>query len=323
VSHSNVARRVEIIEVSPRDGLQAHPDPVPTALKIELIQRLVDAGVRRMEFASFVHPGKVPQMADADVVAASLNHSMGCTFTGLVLNNRGFERALAAGCREIGMVVIASDTFSRRNQGIGTDEALAAWLRIARAAHLAGVRAQLTISAACGCPYEGEVPVGRVVDLAVRAAAGEPCEIAVADTIGAGVPSQVTDIFNGIREALPEVPLRGHFHNTRNTGFANAFAALAAGVSRLDASCGGLGGCPFAPGATGNIATEDLLYMLQRSGYATGISLPSMIATAAWLEQQLGRPLPAAMLRAAEFPRARPLPEDGLRDQSEALHSAP
>ncbi|MDQ1309587.1 MAG: hydroxymethylglutaryl-CoA lyase, partial [Pseudomonadota bacterium] len=207
------------------------------------------------------------------------------------------------GCNEIGMAVVASDTFNQRNQGVTTDASIAAWLEIAAAAKAAGIRPQVTISAAFGCPFEGEVSATRVVEIARRVAEAAPFEIALADTIGVGVPAQVTDLVGRVRDALPGIPLRCHFHNTRNTGLANAFAAVLAGVTTLDASLGGIGGCPFAPAATGNIPTEDLVYMLHRSGYATGISLAHAIATGQWLQEQLGRPVPGMLVKAGDFPR--------------------
>ncbi|MFO1407491.1 MAG: hydroxymethylglutaryl-CoA lyase [Steroidobacteraceae bacterium] len=296
-------RRVEIVEVGPRDGLQSEPGVVPTVTKVEFIDRAVAAGLRRIEVTSFVNPKKVPQMADAEEVLAALPRREGVYYVGLVLNRRGFERAAAAGCNEIGMAVVASDTFNRRNQGVSSEESVAAWLEIAALAREAGIRAQVTVSAAFGCPFEGEVPVSRVVELAQRVAEGRPHEIAIADTIGVGVPSQVTEIVGRVREALPGMPLRCHFHNTRNTGLANAFAAVQAGVGTLDASLGGIGGCPFAPAATGNIPTEDLLYMLERSGYETGVSLAAAIETGHWLQEQLGRPVPGMLVKAGAFPR--------------------
>ncbi|HSN70983.1 MAG TPA: hydroxymethylglutaryl-CoA lyase [Steroidobacteraceae bacterium] len=298
-----MTRTVEIIEVGPRDGLQSEPGVFPTAAKIELINRLIAAGVRRLEVTSFVNPKRVPQMADAEDVLAGLEKRADVTYVGLVLNRRGFERAAAAGCNEVGMAVVASDTFNRRNQGVSTDESVAAWLDIAAAAHAAGIRPQVTISAAFGCPFEGEVPGERVVELARRVAEARPVEIALADTIGVGVPSQVTDLVGRVREAVPDVPLRCHFHNTRNTGLANAYAAVEAGVSVLDASVGGIGGCPFAPAATGNIPSEDLIYMLERAGYRTGISLDAMIETGKWLEARLGRTVPGMLVKAGGFPR--------------------
>ena len=294
---------VEIVEVGPRDGLQSEPGVMPTATKVEFIHRLVRAGLRRIEVTSFVHPKKVPQMADAEQVLAALERHPDVWYVGLVLNRKGFDRAAAAGCNEIGMAVVASDTFNRRNQGVGTEESIAAWLDIAKAAHAAGVRPQVTVSAAFGCPFEGEVPVDRVIEIAKRVAEGNPHEIAFADTIGVGVPSQVSEILGRAREALPGVRLRCHFHNTRNTGLANAYAAVREGVSALDASAGGIGGCPFAPAATGNIPTEDLVYMLHRSGITTGIDLDRLIDTGTWLQEALGRPVPGMLVKAGTFPR--------------------
>jgi hydroxymethylglutaryl-CoA lyase len=299
-----VNRHVEIVEVGPRDGLQSEPGVLPTAIKVEFILRAIAAGLRRVEVTSFVNPKKVPQMADAEEVLKALPRpGVGVYYVGLVLNRKGFERAAAAGCNEIGMAVVASDTFNRRNQGVSTDESIAAWLEIAAAARAAGIRPQVTVSAAFGCPFEGEVPVTRVVEIARRVAEAGPHEIALADTIGVGVPAQVTEIVGRVREALPGMSLRCHFHNTRNTGLANAYAAVQAGVATLDASLGGIGGCPFAPAATGNIPTEDLLYMLQRSGYETGVSLDAAIAAGHWLQEQLGRPVPGMLVKAGGFPR--------------------
>jgi len=298
-----MSRTIEIVEVGPRDGLQSEPGVMPTAAKIEFIERLIDAGLRRLEVTSFVNPKKVPQMADAEQVLAGLNKRADVRYVGLVLNHKGFERAVAAGCNEIGMAVVASDTFNRRNQGVGTEESIAAWLEIAKAAHAAGVRPQVTVSAAFGCPFEGEISVDRVIDVAKRVAEANPYEVAFADTIGVGVPSQVTEILTRAREALPGVRLRAHFHNTRNTGLANAYAAVVAGVSALDSSAGGIGGCPFAPAATGNIPTEDLVYMLERMGVSTGIDLDKLLATGEWLQQTLGRSVPGMLLKAGGFPK--------------------
>lgn len=298
-----MSRTIEIVEVGPRDGLQSEPGVMPTAAKIEFIERLIDAGLRRLEVTSFVNPKKVPQMADAEQVLAGLIKRADVRYVGLVLNRKGFERAVAAGCNEIGMAVVASDTFNRRNQGVGTDESIAAWLEIAKEAHAVGVRPQVTVSAAFGCPFEGEIAVDRVIDVAKRVAEANPFEVAFADTIGVGVPSQVTEILTRAREALPGVRLRAHFHNTRNTGLANAYAAVEAGVSALDSSAGGIGGCPFAPAATGNIPTEDLVYMLQRMGVSTGIGLDKLLATGEWLQQTLGRSVPGMLLKAGGFPK--------------------
>jgi hydroxymethylglutaryl-CoA lyase len=276
----------------------------PTAAKIEFIERLFDAGLRRIEVSSFVNPKKVPQMADAEAVLSGLRRREGVHFIGLVLNRRGYERAAAAGCNEIGMAVVASDTFNRRNQGVSTDESIAAWLEIAREANAAGLRPTITIGASFGCPFEGEVPVERVIAIARRVAEAGPYEIAFADTIGVGVPAQVAEVFGRAREALPGIRLRGHFHNTRNTGLANAYAAVQAGAVTLDASAGGIGGCPFAPAATGNIPTEDLVYLLERSGIATGVDLDRLLSTGEWLQQTLGRTIPGMLLKAGNFPAA-------------------
>ncbi|MBU3671569.1 MAG: hydroxymethylglutaryl-CoA lyase [Sinobacteraceae bacterium] len=299
-----MSRHIEIVEVGPRDGLQSEPGVMPTSAKVEFIERLIDAGLRRLEVTSFVNPKKVPQMADAEQVLAGLNKRADVRYVGLVLNQKGFERAVAAGCNEVGMAVVASDTFNRRNQGVGTDESIAAWLDIAKQAHAAGVRPQVTVSAAFGCPFEGEIAVDRVIDVARRVAEGNPHEIAFADTIGVGVPAQVTEILGRAAAALPGMRLRAHFHNTRNTGLANAYAAVVAGVSALDSSAGGIGGCPFAPAATGNIPTEDLVYMLERSGFSTGVDLDKLIATGEWLQGVLGRSIPSMLLKAGTFPKA-------------------
>ncbi len=297
-----VPASVEIVDVGPRDGLQMEPEVLATATKIEFVTRLLDAGIRRLEVASFVNPKRVPQMADAEAVVAGLPRRDGVTYIGLILNQRGFERALACGIDEVGFVVVASDTFNRRNQGAGTDDSIAAWHAIAAAARAAGVRANVTISTAFGCPFEGEIAEDQVVRIATELAQSEPVEIAIADTVGVGVPAQVSSMIERLRETLPDMPLRCHFHNTRNTGIANAHAALLAGASTLDASTGGIGGCPFAPAATGNIPTEDLLYMLDRSRVETGVTLQGIIDTGAWLQDQLGRPVPSMLTKAGPFP---------------------
>lgn len=293
---------VEVVEVGPRDGLQNEATLLPTAQKVELIERAVAAGVRRVEAVSFVHPGRVPQMADAEAVMAALPRRDDVRLIGLVLNERGLDRALAAGVDEVNVVVVASDTFGRRNQGTTTDEGIAVWARIAERARAAGLPAGVTIAAAFGCPFEGPVPAERVADVAARIAESGPIEIALADTIGVGVPTQVTDRVARVRAVAPDVPVRCHFHNTRNTGYANAVAALAAGVSALDASVGGFGGCPFAPAATGNIATEDLTYLLDGMGVASGLQAVELAELGTWLGGQLGRPVPALLGRAGPFP---------------------
>ena len=300
---SQQAQHVSIIEVGPRDGLQSEPEVLSTAVKIEFITRALDAGIRRLEVSSFVHPKRVPQMADAEDVIRGLPAREGVTYIGLVLNRKGFERAQATGIHEIGMAVVASDTYNQRNQGVPTSESVKAWIDISRAARAAGIRANVMISSAFGCPYEGEIPVARILELVDQVMEGEPVELGIADSIGVAVPNQVSDLLGAVMARAPGVPTRCHFHNTRNTGIANAQAALVAGVASLDASIGGIGGCPFAPAATGNIPTDDLLYMLDRSGIHTGVSLEKIIATSQWLQEQLGRSTPAMLPKAGIFPQ--------------------
>ncbi|HUG04654.1 MAG TPA: hydroxymethylglutaryl-CoA lyase [Steroidobacteraceae bacterium] len=297
------ARKIGIVEVGPRDGLQNESTAVPTEVKVEFVRRAVDAGLKRIEVASFVSPRRVPQMADAEAVLQALPRRDDVRYIGLVLNRAGLDRAAAAGCAEIGMVVFTTDAFNRRNQGVDSAQSIRVWREIAAAARAAGIRAQVTISAAFGCPFEGEVAPSRVVEIAREVAEGAPFEIAIADTIGVGVPGQVTEIFGLVGEALPSMSLRGHFHNTRNTGLANAYAAVLAGAETLDASLGGLGGCPFAPAATGNIPTEDLLYMLGRMGLDTGVDLERAIETARWVERQVGHTVPGMLVKAGTFPK--------------------
>lgn len=295
---------VTLLEVSPRDGLQNEPGVMTTADKLQLIGDAIAAGARRIEVTSFVHPKKVPQMADAEAVCAGLPDTAGVRYTGLVLNRRGLDRALATGrLHEVGMVVPASDTFGIRNQAMDVEAALAAAEDVIAAARDGGIGVQVTLAVAFGCPFEGEVPADRVLAMATRLAAVAPDEICLADTVGVAVPSQVLHLFTAIRTAIgPGIPLRAHFHNTRNTGFANAFAALQADVSVLDASIGGIGGCPFAPKATGNIASEDLIYMLERMGVRTGVSLDGLIEAAERLGRRLGRPVPGLLAKAGGFP---------------------
>lgn len=294
--------RINIVEVGPRDGLQSEPEILSTELKVEFIRRAVDAGLRRLEVASFVHPKKVPQMGDAELLVSRLPACDELSYIGLVLNERGLDRALTTTIDEIGMVVVASDTYNQRNQGVTTDESIEAWKVIARRAKAAGRRANVMISSAFGCPYEGEVPVERVIEIARRLMDAEPAELGIADSIGVAVPGQVAELLGKLREEFGEVSLRCHFHNTRNIGLANAYAAIEAGVESLDASIGGIGGCPFAPAATGNIPTDDLVYMLDRSGIQSGISLAKIIATSNWLAGELGRQVPAMLPRAGTFP---------------------
>jgi len=297
------SRQVSIIEVGPRDGLQSEPEILSTAAKIEFIERAIDAGIRRAEVTSFVHPKRVPQMADAEDVIRGLPDRDDVIYIGLVLNRRGFDRARDVNIDEIGMAVVASDTYNQRNQGVPTSDSIKAWLDIAKDAKAAGIRANVMVSAAFGCPFEGEVPLQRVLEIVDEIAAGDPVEIGIADSIGVAVPDQVAEMIGAVRERVPHLPIRCHFHNTRNTGLANAQAALDAGVASLDASIGGIGGCPFAPAATGNIPTDDLLYMFERSGVTTGVSLEKIIQTSDWLQEQLGRGVPAMLPKAGIFPQ--------------------
>jgi hydroxymethylglutaryl-CoA lyase len=295
---------VSIVEVSPRDGLQNEPAIVPSADKLALIGALAASGVRRIEAVSFVNPKRVPQMADAEEVAAGLPRK-DVSWIGLVLNERGLDRAIAAGVDEVNVVVVATDTFSRRNQGVDTDAAIDAWSAIAARARAAGLRTTVTIGAAFGCPFEGEVPLDRIRSVVARCAAAEPDELALADTIGVGVPAQVRQLAAVAAAKAPGVPLRWHFHNTRNSGYANALtAAELAGDDdvALDSSAGGIGGCPFAPNATGNIATEDLLYLLHRSGFPTGVDIDALLPLGERLGALLGHQVPGQLARAGRFP---------------------
>jgi hydroxymethylglutaryl-CoA lyase len=262
--------------------------------------------VRRIEAASFVNPKLVPQMADAEAVSAGLTRRDDVIYIGLVLNKRGALRAIEAGLDELGAVCAASDGFAQRNQGQTSDESLAMCCEVVRLARQAGRRAQITISTAFGCPFDGEVDPQRVIDMAKVAAAAGPLEVAIADTIGVASPGDVADLVTKVRAAIAPLPVRVHFHNTRNTGLANVWAAVTAGAKTVDASLGGLGGCPFAPRATGNVPTEDVVYMLERSGYRTGLNLDRLIEAAGWLSGNMGRELPGMVSKAGNFPSERP-----------------
>jgi hydroxymethylglutaryl-CoA lyase len=302
---------IEMVEVGPRDGLQNESVLFTTSQKLELIGRALDAGTRRIEAASFVNPKLVPQMADAEAVAAALPRRDGVVFIGLVLNKRGALRAIEAGMDEVGAVCAASDGFASRNQGMTADASLAMCCEVVRLAREHGRRAQITISTAFGCPFDGEVNPLRVVEMARAAAAVGPVEIAVADTIGVASPGEVSIMVERVAAAIKPLPVRVHFHNTRNTGLANVWAAVQAGAQIVDASLGGIGGCPFAPRATGNVPTEDVAYMLQRSGYHTGLDLDRLIASARWLAGAMGRDVPGLLSRAGAFPKRLPDPATG------------
>jgi len=296
------ANGITLVEVGPRDGLQSEPEILSTDSKIEFINRAIDAGIRRLEVASFVHPKRVPQMADAEALIERLADRDDVSYIGLVMNEKGLDRALETKISEIGMVVVATDSYNRKNQGVDTDESVRVWGKIAARAEQNGVRANVIISSAFGCPYEGEVKVERIVELAKQVIEAGPAELGIADSIGVAVPNQVSELLGRVRDAIGDLPMRCHFHNTRNIGLANAQAAVDCGVTYLDASIGGIGGCPFAPAATGNIPTDDLLYMLDRSGVETGVSLAKIIEVSHWLEQELGRSVPALLPKAGIFP---------------------
>ena len=295
-------RHISIVEVGPRDGLQSEPEVLSTESKTRFIQMAIDAGIKRLEVASFVHPKKVPQMADAEQLIAALPKPDDVTYIGLLMNQRGLDRALSTDIHEVGMVVVSSDTYNKKNQGVSTQESIDAWLSMAKQAKAHGRRVNVTISSAFGCPYEGEIPVQRVLDIAKQVLQAEPDELAIADSIGVGVPAQIHEVLGRVKEIAGDTPLRIHLHNTRNTGLANAQAAVEAGVTSIDASIGGIGGCPFAPAATGNIPTDDLLYLLHRSGVSTGVDLNKVIETSTWLEAELGRGVPALLPKAGVFP---------------------
>ena len=289
-----------ICDVGPRDGLQNEPQVVPPATRAELVSRLAAAGLPRVEAVSFVNPERVPQMAGAEEVVAGVHRRDGTELSGLALNERGYERFRATGLDRVNFAIAATETFGRRNAGSSLEEGVAKAERIFGRARAEGVRSTATISVAFGCPFEGEVDAGVVAGLARRAAAAGAEEVVLSDTIGVAAPRQVRALVERIADLGPVVGFHGH--NTRNTGFANAYAAVEAGAEVLDASVGGLGGCPFAPRATGNVATEDLVYMLERDGVETGIDLDALISISRWLEDVLGHDLEGQLYRAGVFP---------------------
>jgi hydroxymethylglutaryl-CoA lyase/(R)-citramalyl-CoA lyase len=292
-------RPVTICDVGPRDGLQNQPVTLEPGVRAELVDRLAATGIPRIEAVSFVNPKLVPQMADAEEVVAALSRREGAVVAGLALNERGYDRLRDSGLDEVHFALAATDEFNRRNAGATVEEGIAAGERIVERAIVDGIRSTVTIGVAFGCPFEGAVDPGRVAELAARFAAAGTDEIVVADTVGVGVPRQARDL---VERLLPlGLPVGVHLHNTRNNGFANAYAALEAGATVFDASIGGIGGCPFAPRATGNIATEDLVYLFHGEGVETGIDLGSLIAVAQWLEAQLGRELEGQVYKAGTF----------------------
>lgn len=290
--------RVTICEVGPRDGLQNEPKTLEPDVRAELVNRLAEAGLRRIEAASFVSPARVPQMARAEEVVGGIERHDGVVYAGLALNERGYERLVATGLDEVHFAFAATETFNRRNQNASVEESVLAAERISEHARADGLRATVTIGAAFGCPFEGEVDPGWIAALAERLARSAD-EIVFADTIGVAVPRQIRDVLG--RADLGGKPAGVHLHNTRSTGFVNALAAIESGATVLDASVGGIGGCPFAPRATGNVCTEDLVYLLHGEGVETGIDLDALIDVAAWLEGVLERPLEGHVYRAGSF----------------------
>ncbi len=294
--------KVSLLEVGPRDGLQSEPKILPTDVKRDFIIKTMDAGIKQIEVTSFVHPKKVPQMADAEKLVESLPDRDDVSYIGLIMNQRGFERARDCGIDEVGMVIVSTDTYNMKNQNVVTQESIDNWLRIASDAKSAGIRTNVIIACSFGCPYEGEVDPELIASIAEKVLEGEPNILGLADSVGVAVPNQVKKTFSLIKELAPNIPLRTHLHNTRNTGLANAAAAIEAGVTIIDASTGGIGGCPFAPKATGNIPMDDLLYMLDRSGIETGVNLKQIVSTSEWLEEKLEHSVPAMVPKAGIFP---------------------
>jgi hydroxymethylglutaryl-CoA lyase/(R)-citramalyl-CoA lyase len=290
---------IEIVDVGPRDGLQNEDKTLTPEVRAELCEKLANAGVPRVEAASFVNPRRVPQMAGAEEVMATIERSPHTSYAGLVLNEKGYERAIEAGVDEVRYAFPVTETFARRNQNTTVADATKLAARLVERARLDGVRVSITLSAAFGDPFEGKVDPGHVLETAAIVAQSAPDEIVLADTIGVGVPSQVRNLVEGV--SAHGITVGCHFHDTRNTGIANAAAAVESGATVLDASVGGTGGCPFAPRATGNIATEDLVYLLHNMGYETGIDLDALIEVATWLAEQLGKDLPGQLHKAGNF----------------------
>lgn len=291
--------RVEIVDVGPRDGLQNENSTLAPGIRAELCDRLAASGVPRVEAASFVNPKRVPRMAGAEEVLEKIERRPGTSYAGLVLNERGYERAVKAGVDEVRYAFPVTETFAKRNQNTTVADAMDLSARLVERARLDGVRVSITLSAAFGDPFEGRVEPDHVLRIAGRVAEARPDEVVLADTIGVGVPTQVRELVEGV--AAFGVTVGCHFHDTRNTGIANAVAAVESGATVLDASVGGTGGCPFAPRATGNISTEDLVYTLHGMGHETGIDLEALIQVAAWLSEQLGKELPGQVYKAGNF----------------------
>ena len=299
--NENQQRHVDIREVSLRDGLQIEK-PIPLSAKLELLAAVAATGVREVEATAFVSPSKVPSMADAAELAAQLHDYPDIEFSALVASPNGAKRAIAAGLRSIEYVVSTSDTFSNANVGRSSAQATGQIDDIVAIAHDSDVTVEVVVATAWDCPFEGPTPPQRVLDIAAAARDRGVDRFSIADTIGTATPGRVSSLIAALRPVIGDLPLGGHFHNTRGAGLASAYAAVSSGVTRLDASVGGLGGCPFAPGATGNIATEDLVYMLERAGIETGLDLDRLIETGAWIGERLGKAAPSALTRAGVFP---------------------
>ncbi len=299
-----MARPITLVEVGPRDGLQNDPGTLSVAQKLEFVERLTQAGVVRMETGAFVSPRAVPKMADSAEVFAGLDRSARTRHIALALNEKGVRRAIDARADEVNFVLVAGEGFGRRNQGMSPQDSADALAACAPLVHEAGLPLSATIAVAFGDPYDGDVDPGVVAGLAAQAQRAGVWELALGDTIGVATPWDVRERLERVRMEAPDVSLRMHFHDTRGTALANVFAAVEAGVDVIDASCGGIGGCPFAPAATGNVATEDVVYMLERAGYDTGLDLDRLVDTAAWLETVLGHEVPSRVKRAGAYPPA-------------------
>jgi hydroxymethylglutaryl-CoA lyase len=297
-----MTRRIDIVEVGPRDGLQNDPGNLSTDQKLEFISRLEDSGVKRMESGSFVSPKAVPKMADSAEVFRGLNRSKGVRHIALALNEKGVRRAIDAQADEINFVLVAGEGFGEKNQRMSPQQSADMLAQCAPLVHEANVPLSATVSVAFGDPYTGEVDPAIVANLAAQAQRAGVAEVGLGDTIGVATPLDVRRVIERVRTEAPDVYLRLHFHDTRGAGLANVAAAVEAGVDVIDASCGGIGGCPFAPAATGNVATEDVVYMLERAGFETGLDLSKLIETAKWLETALGHPVSSSLSRAGGFP---------------------
>jgi len=305
--------RVTIVEVGPRDGLQNVPSVPGTAAKVRFIDRLSDAGLPVIEVGAFVDPRRVPAMADSEAVVQAITKRPGTRYTALVPNLRGLARAAGSGLREVAVFGAASETFSRRNINQGITESFAGFRSVVEEAAVSGVRVRAYLSTAFGCPYEGDVPAARVAELTDALLQVGAFEVAVSDTIGIAHPGQVWRVLDEVAARVPLARVALHFHDTRGTGLANVLAGLQAGVTTFDVSCGGLGGCPYAPGASGNLATEDLVYMLDGLGIDTGVSLPGVVAASTFIASHVPVDLPSRYLRAEQAVSRR-----SLRDSHDA-----